>query len=48
MMVALRSTDIELVALSDAVSQLRTVPVEGVRALPSAVRLSRPASGELV
>ena len=28
MMVALRSTHIELVALSDAVSQLRTVPVE--------------------
>jgi ATP-dependent phosphofructokinase / diphosphate-dependent phosphofructokinase len=27
-MVALRSTDIELVALSDAVAQLRTVPVE--------------------
>jgi len=28
MMVALRSTNIELVTLSDAVSQLRTVPVE--------------------
>jgi len=28
MMVALRSTNIELVALSDAVAQLRTVPVE--------------------
>jgi ATP-dependent phosphofructokinase / diphosphate-dependent phosphofructokinase len=27
-MVALRSTNIELVALSDAVAQLRTVPVE--------------------
>ena len=28
MMVALRSTNIELVALSDAVAELRTVPVE--------------------
>ena len=28
MMVALRSTNIELVALSDAVAELRTVPVD--------------------
>jgi 6-phosphofructokinase len=47
MMVALRSTDIELVTLSDAVSELRTVPVEEYERYGVLFGLIRPAAAQI-